>query len=282
MDCSEEMSGMLFLYLLGKLTEEEEESVEKHLLECPSCRREVEELVPIAEKFRLFAKQDHIIEWLVSKGAEAKEKLDYSLAIRCYRLASELDPYEPDYFYELGKLHFARKEFDEARVALEKCVDGDPANFSPHYFLAAVYDVQGRFDEVVEIYERALKTFPESSEIRFFISCIYLQMYFDSDYSEIEHLEKARFYAKEALKHSNIDMLFSYFPAGEGEFRRGIIFRAFFKSILFTVSSADGLALFIAKNIKFLRKAASALFLRPQIFVYRKTVLDFAESGATV
>jgi Flp pilus assembly protein TadD len=72
---------------------------------------------------------------------------EYTLAMRLYRRAIELRPESAMAYANLGAIHLAAGQFDDAEQMLVRAVELQPSHAQAHYNLGLVYLQTGRLSQ---------------------------------------------------------------------------------------------------------------------------------------
>lgn len=90
----------------------------------------------------------------------------YDLAAKEYekflKLATQLDPKNPQLYNELGQIYFQQNKLEAAEKTFKLILDFSPEDLKAHYFLGAVYERQGKIKEAIEEFKQAAKLDPDS------------------------------------------------------------------------------------------------------------------------
>jgi Tfp pilus assembly protein PilF len=109
-----------------------------------------------------------------TKGIFARNRLDWGVALKCFRKAVEIDPKNLEAWLELGGVYFEKKMYDEEVNACQKAVDIDPKNSDARYLLGTAYEDKGLFDLAIKEYQEAVKINPEHKETRESLALLYI------------------------------------------------------------------------------------------------------------
>jgi len=94
----------------------------------------------------------------------------YDESVREVRKAVDVDPFTPVLRYNLGIALLFSERYDEAEQELNKVLEVDPSFGLAHYGLAEIMVRRRKFDEAVSEVENTLKSYPESSYYRGYLS----------------------------------------------------------------------------------------------------------------
>ncbi len=94
----------------------------------------------------------------------------YSESLHEVRKAVELEPFTPALHYNLGSALMFSGNYPEAEKEFRKALDVDPNFALAHYGLAEIMVRQSKFDEAVSETEKILRSYPESSYYRGYLS----------------------------------------------------------------------------------------------------------------
>jgi len=104
------------------------------------------------------------IDRLFAQAEEFKARDDLDAAEKKYIEIIGLDSKNLKAFKELGRIYFARKEFEEAKQTFEHLLklkeDDEEANAQTHFNLAQVYQAMSKWPEAVKSLKKALKIEP--------------------------------------------------------------------------------------------------------------------------
>ncbi len=90
-------------------------------------------------------------------------------AIVSVEAVSNITPYDPTVFFQLGVLRYANNDTSGAVAALENAVALNPSYANARYFLGLSYSRQNRLKEALEQFEEVQKTNEENEELKNFI-----------------------------------------------------------------------------------------------------------------
>ena len=88
----------------------------------------------------------------------------YPDAVSAYRKAAQLNPDNPDIFYNLGWALMESEKYIEALVSLKKAIRLNPKNTDAYYSLGWVYGELKRYEEAVVALEETLLIDPNHLE----------------------------------------------------------------------------------------------------------------------
>ncbi len=135
--------------------------------------------------------------WRHQAQAEALESQgSYDAALQEYRRVLELDPHRPNIHYRIGRTLLARSSSsnaaaDSAQAAqeFEQELQLDPANGSAAYELAEIYRKANEYGKAQELFELALKYYPDFEEAHVGLADVLLKE--GKPAPAAEHLRKA-------------------------------------------------------------------------------------------
>ncbi|MFH1360023.1 MAG: tetratricopeptide repeat protein [Candidatus Omnitrophota bacterium] len=109
------------------------------------------------------------------KGEQFFSQGNYSKAIEYYEKAIELDPNNAEAFNKLG-LAYKETHMDLAEVAwyFKAAMDIDPKNTEAYVNLARAYYGLGRFDEAIDVCQKALTVNPQDGSAQLSLAWTYL------------------------------------------------------------------------------------------------------------
>jgi tetratricopeptide (TPR) repeat protein len=109
------------------------------------------------------------IDELVKKGITAHDRGDYQTAVEYYEKALEIDPNSSLALYEITYSLYAAGEHDRALEYAEKALENSHGQIRlPVYVTyASLLDDMGKVEEACEIFEEAIKDFPEHYLLRY-------------------------------------------------------------------------------------------------------------------
>lgn len=82
---------------------------------------------------------------------------DNNKALDHYKRALEIGEAHPELFNNLGMLHFANKSWDQAEYCLKQAIELKPAYSKPYANLAKVYQIQGKTELALQLYQQAIR-----------------------------------------------------------------------------------------------------------------------------
>jgi TolB-like protein/tetratricopeptide (TPR) repeat protein len=94
----------------------------------------------------------------------------YDESVHECRKAVDLEPFTPVLRYYLGAALLFSGKYGEAEQELSKVLDVDPSFALAHYALAQIMVRQRKFDEAISEMEKTLRSYPESSYYRGYLS----------------------------------------------------------------------------------------------------------------
>ena len=104
--------------------------------------------------------------------------------------ASEVAPDTALSWLELGFFYRNKKEFKKAAEYFKKAIEADPKNINANTMYAECLDFDGRKDEAIEQYKKAIDLNPEEKAIPFNLG---LLLYKESTKDDIEEQEKNKY-----------------------------------------------------------------------------------------
>ena len=97
-------------------------------------------------------------------GDFAAEHGKLSLAERCYRKATELEPYNYTYHYELGVFLFQSERYQESLKEFSIYLKNEIIVPDVYHYLAYAYLVANNFAKAEEFYHKSLEMLPNSAD----------------------------------------------------------------------------------------------------------------------
>jgi len=94
----------------------------------------------------------------------------YDESVHECRKAVDLEPFTPVLRYYLGAALLFSGKYGEAEQELSKVLDVDPSFALAHYAFAQIMVRQRKFDEAISEMEKTLRSYPESSYYRGYLS----------------------------------------------------------------------------------------------------------------
>ena len=95
-------------------------------------------------------------------GVKLNKECNYRLALKYFKILTDLRPFEAIGFYNLGNTYFDLKEYKNARFFFEKTLSLEPDYGPAHSNLGAVYYELGKFIQSVNCYKEAIQIDPEN------------------------------------------------------------------------------------------------------------------------
>jgi len=135
--------------------------------------------------------------WRHQAAAEAFESQgSYDLAVREYRTVLELGPGRPGIHFRLGRTLLKRSEqshssedANEAAKEFERELELDPTNANAAYELADMHRDAGQFEEASQMFEQALKYYPDFEDAHLGLAAAFIAQQKMQD--ALPHLKKA-------------------------------------------------------------------------------------------
>jgi len=131
--------------------------------------------------------------WRHQAAAEAFESQgSYDLAVREYRTVLELGPGRPGIHFRLGRTLLKRSQqahSNEAAKEFERELDLDPTNANAAYELADMHRDAGEFEEARQLFEQALKYYPDFEDAHLGLAAAFIAQQKMQD--ALPHLKKA-------------------------------------------------------------------------------------------
>ena len=121
-----------------------------------------EQLVRARKIERVARPHEHEVEDLRRRGSQAHKMGDHERALECYRLAIEMEPFDPRLHFSLAMSLQAIGESYSAIYEFERAVELDPQLFPALKNLAVLYERKGFRNKAAEQWERALRHAPGS------------------------------------------------------------------------------------------------------------------------
>ncbi len=98
------------------------------------------------------------------EGLRLFEEGKYEEAIQSFQRASEKEPFEPSYVYNLGVTYYKMEKHDEAIVAYMKMLEIQPDSYSAYKKLGEIYGLKKEFKEAIPYYIKAAELSPEDPD----------------------------------------------------------------------------------------------------------------------
>jgi tetratricopeptide (TPR) repeat protein len=135
--------------------------------------------------------------WRHQAAAEAFESQgSYDLAVREYRTVLELGPGRPGIHFRLGRTLLKRsqqahstEDANEAAKEFERELELDPTNANAAYELADMHRDSGEFEEATQLFEQALKYYPDFEDAHLGLAAALMAQQKMQD--ALPHLKKA-------------------------------------------------------------------------------------------
>lgn len=90
-----------------------------------------------------------------------------------FRKAQQLKSNSPSLYYELGLIHFIKREYSYARNAMEKAIKKGYDTAPLRIHLGKVYYQMGMFDRAEDCFKRVLDVYPQEGSIYFLLGIVY-------------------------------------------------------------------------------------------------------------
>lgn len=123
----------------------------------------------ITEKQRLDA------EFLFFNASKESILGNYDEAARLYNQSIQINPYNGAAYYELGRIAFDKKDYENAVILGKTAVSLDKKNVWYKLLYGQSLQGVGKYDEAIKIYEQLVKDNPESIEYAFELADAYLR-----------------------------------------------------------------------------------------------------------
>ena len=104
-------------------------------------------------------------EKALAKGQDAVKLMDNGKieeSIKLLEEAQKLDPERIDYPYELAYAYFLKEDYNKVIEILEKNIEHKDVNERLFQLLGNCYDILGKSDKAIDVYDAGLKKFPNS------------------------------------------------------------------------------------------------------------------------
>ncbi len=102
--------------------------------------------------------QQSEFEYIFIEGLKQKHQGNIDGAQQMFSRCLEIDPLSAVCMFEMGKIHYAKKDITSATLLLEKARDINPNNQWYTLLLAQVYQQSQKFGEAAKLYESLYKT----------------------------------------------------------------------------------------------------------------------------
>ena len=112
---------------------------------------------------------------------KSKQEGDLLEAERLLQRAINLEPQNPDLYFELGNLHIERDRLESARLELGQAVMIAPSHLAAHFNLGLVNRGLGRMSEARDEFRRVLELDPRNTRARLQIGYTYQAEGFTED-----------------------------------------------------------------------------------------------------
>jgi tetratricopeptide (TPR) repeat protein len=99
------------------------------------------------------------------KAIKEMDRGNIEKSIKLLEQAEELDPENVDYPYEIAYAHYLSQNYKEVIEILNRLVKNPKANDRVHQMLGNAYDMDGKPDKAIEVYDHGLSLFPNSGEL---------------------------------------------------------------------------------------------------------------------
>ena len=96
-----------------------------------------------------------------------------TLAVNSYKKALELDPHNPYFYLEIGKIQFGQKKIDEAEDSFKKCLEIDPDFVPAKVQMALVSEQRGKTEEAISQLEEIVAQYPANIDANFHLGRLY-------------------------------------------------------------------------------------------------------------
>ena len=98
---------------------------------------------------------------------------DSRKAIRCFKKALELEPWETDHLYSLATDYMKLKEYDTAMDCLRKIQEQTPNDADAYYYIADLYGQQDKIDEAINTIKFGLLQTDNDSSLLYLLAYAY-------------------------------------------------------------------------------------------------------------
>jgi len=128
------------------------------------------------------------VEWH-EKGIEAKKSGYYSVALRCFEKALEINPNDDQSHYNIGLLYSNKGKTKEAISHYKQAIAINPGNADFHYNLGYTYFKKKMFKESISEYKEAITIAPDHTDAHRNLGYSYLKK--GKDTAAAEHFYRA-------------------------------------------------------------------------------------------
>jgi tetratricopeptide (TPR) repeat protein len=130
---------------------------------------------PKSGKDKLTEKQRLDSDFLFFNATKESMLGNYDEAARLYNQCIQINPYNAAAYYELARIAFENKDYDNAALLGRAAISLDKKNVWYKLLYAQALQGQGKFDEAVKVYELIVKENPNSLEYTFELADGYLK-----------------------------------------------------------------------------------------------------------
>lgn len=120
---------------------------------------------PIARARTALDADPRNVQKIIALGIAQSGARQFKEAIETFSEGLAIAPLDPMLYRWRGHRYLSTRDFRRARVDLEKALALDPKNYGALYHLGIVEFAEGRFDQAVEMFRRALPLAPEAGEL---------------------------------------------------------------------------------------------------------------------
>lgn len=154
------------------------------------------------EGIKHFAKEDYFYSSL----ANALYNLDnLDEALKYYNKAIEINPDNPDNYYDKALIYEALDEPDKAKIQYQKCLENDSEDIESLNNLGLLFYHEHNHDEALDYFDKALSIDNENKEANYNKGLVLL---------ELDELKEAKEYFDKVLELDNTDVS-TYFQIGK-------------------------------------------------------------------
>ena len=131
------------------------------------------ENIELSKRYKALEINEMIGAGWAGLGYVYSDRGDSRKAIRCFKKALELEPWETDHLYSLATDYMKLKEYDTAMDCLRKIQEQTPNDADAYYYIADLYGQQDKIDEAINTIKFGLLQTDNDSSLLYLLAYAY-------------------------------------------------------------------------------------------------------------